>query len=154
AVTLSVPLARITCGPSAIKSAADWRSRSATSSPQRVSPHIAATTPTQLLQRLLERRDSGLAFSIIRSPVHKHANPPHTLRLLRARRERPRGRAAEEHDEVAAVHSMTSAARRRNDSGIARPSALAVVRLITRSYLVGCSTGRSPGFAPSRILWT
>jgi hypothetical protein len=32
------------------------------------------------------------------------------------------------------------------------PSAFAVVRLITRSNLVGCSTGMSPGFAPRRIL--
>src|SRR5262245_57116866 len=35
-----------------------------------------------------------------------------------------------------------------------RPSAFAVVRLMTRSYLVGCSTGMSAGFAPRRILST
>jgi hypothetical protein len=28
------------------------------------------------------------------------------------------------------------------------------LRLIKSSYLVGCSTGRSPGFAPLRILAT
>ena len=33
-----------------------------------------------------------------------------------------------------------------------RPSALAVLRLMTSSNLVGCSTGRSAGFAPLRIL--
>ena len=33
-----------------------------------------------------------------------------------------------------------------------RPRALAVFILMTRSNLVGCSTGRSLGFAPLRIL--
>ena len=114
-----------------------------------MSPHIAATSPTQLLQRLLERRDSGLAFSIIRSPVHKHANPPHTLRLLRARRERPRGRrAAEEHDEVAAVHSMTSSASESKLSDIVTPSAFAVFKLITNWNLTVSITGRSAGLMP------
>jgi hypothetical protein len=32
------------------------------------------------------------------------------------------------------------------------PSALAVLRLITSSNLVGCSMGRSPGLVPLRIL--
>jgi len=32
-----------------------------------------------------------------------------------------------------------------------RPSALAVLRLMTNSNVVGCSTGRSPGLAPLRI---
>src|SRR5262249_2639399 len=53
---------------------------------------------------------------------------------------------------IATFHSITSSARNRNDSGIVRPSALAVVRLITRSNLVGCSTGMSAGLAPRRIL--
>src|SRR5262249_5295506 len=46
---------------------------------------------------------------------------------LRARRERPRRRrAAEQRDEGAALHSITSSARSRKDSGIVNPSALAV----------------------------
>src|SRR5262249_21796121 len=52
------------------------------------------------------------------------------------------------------AHSITSSARSKNDSGIVSPSALAVVRLMTRSNLVGCSIGMSPGFAPRRILST
>jgi hypothetical protein len=52
------------------------------------------------------------------------------------------------------THSITSSARARNDSGIVNRSALAAVRLMTSSNLVGCSTGRSPGFAPRRILST
>src|SRR5712691_390900 len=42
----------------------------------------------------------------------------------------------------------------RSDGGIVRPRALAVLRLITSSNLVGCATGRSPGLAPFRILST
>src|SRR6266581_2653660 len=51
-------------------------------------------------------------------------------------------------------HSISSSARRRNDSGIVKPSAFAVLRLMTSSNLVGCSTGRSAGLAPFRILST
>ena len=35
--------------------------------------------------------------------------------------------------------------------GMSRPSALAVLRLITSSYLVGACTGRSAGFSPLRM---
>src|SRR6202162_1478834 len=38
--------------------------------------------------------------------------------------------------------------------GTSTPSALAVLRFTTRSNLVGCSTGRSVGFAPLKILST
>src|SRR5437764_8509860 len=48
-------------------------------------------------------------------------------------------------------YSITSSARIRNDCGTVRPSAVAVLRLITSSNLVGCWTGRSAGFAPLRI---
>src|ERR1700730_10287776 len=41
-------------------------------------------------------------------------------------------------DEVAAGHSMTSSARASNVGGTSSPSAFAVFRLITSSYLVGC----------------
>src|SRR5260370_22957728 len=59
---------------------------------------------------------------------------------LRARRERPRyGRPAEQRDELAPLHSITSSARRRNDSGIGRLIALAVLRLIASSNFVGSS---------------
>src|SRR5262245_4827589 len=76
----------------------------------------------------------------VEKPDHRHR------RLLRACGESPRNRrAAEQRDELAPPHSITSSARSRNDSGIWRPSALAVVRLTTRSNLVGCSTGISPG---------
>ena len=51
-------------------------------------------------------------------------------------------------------YSITSSARARNDSGMSRPMAFAVLRLTTISNLVGCSIGISAGFAPRRILST
>jgi len=51
-------------------------------------------------------------------------------------------------------YSISSLARRRNASGIVKLRALAVVRLMMRSNLVGCSTGMLPGLAPRRILST
>ena len=72
-------------------------------------------------------------------------------RLLRVRRKRPSRRAAEKRDEFAPVHSITSSARSRIDGGTARPSALAVLRLMTNSNLTGRNTGKLAGFSPLRI---
>src|SRR5262245_35650757 len=71
--------------------------------------------------------------------------------LLRARRERPRRRAAQQRDERAPFHSITSSASCWRCNGTSRPSALAVCMLMTNSNFVDCSTGRSAGFAPFRI---
>src|SRR5262249_20631258 len=76
----------------------------------------------------------------------------HPHRLLRARRERPRScRAAEERDELASSHSITSSARASSVGGTSGPSAWAFFRLITSSYWVGACTGRSAGFLPLRM---
>ena len=48
-------------------------------------------------------------------------------------------------------YSITSSARASSVGGMSRPSALAVLRLITSSYLVGACTGRSAGFSPLRM---
>src|SRR5437879_13027264 len=53
---------------------------------------------------------------------------------------------------VAPDYWITWSARCSSDRGIVRPRAFAVLRLITSSNFVGCSTGRSPGLAPFRIL--
>ncbi len=49
-------------------------------------------------------------------------------------------------------HSITSSAVANNGGGTVRPSALAVSVLITNLKHVGCSTGRSAGYAPFSIL--
>src|SRR6516165_10569565 len=62
-----------------------------------------------------------------------------------------RPRAAEQRDELAtAAHSITSSARASSVGGTSSPSALAVRKLITSWYWVGCWTGRSAGFSPLR----
>ena len=61
----------------------------------------------------------------------------HTLRCCALRRERQRRRAAKQCNELAPLHSITSSARARSVGGTSRPSALAVLRLMTSSYLVG-----------------
>src|SRR5262249_49086074 len=72
-------------------------------------------------------------------------------RLLRVRRERPHRHAAEQCDELAAFHSITSSARASSIGDTSRPIILAVLRLSTVSYLVGVCTGRSAGFSPLRM---
>jgi hypothetical protein len=49
------------------------------------------------------------------------------------------------------LYSITSSARASSEGGTVRPSALAVLRLITSSNLVGACTGRAAGFSPLRM---
>src|SRR6516165_5301535 len=51
-------------------------------------------------------------------------------------------------------HSITSLARTRSEDGTVRPSAVAVLRLITSSTLVLCWMGRSASLVPLRIFPT
>jgi hypothetical protein len=76
--------------------------------------------------------------------------------LLRSGREwRTENGSARDGDERSPIHhSITRSARSSSDCGIVRPRALAVFKLMTNSNLLGCSIGRSPGFAPLRILST
>ena len=71
--------------------------------------------------------------------------------LLRAHSERPHCRTAKKGDELAPSHSITSSASCWSCKGTSRPIALAVLRLITSSYLVGACTGRLAGFSPLRM---
>src|SRR5882724_167028 len=52
------------------------------------------------------------------------------------------------------AHLITLSARNSTDCGIVRLSAFAVLRLMTNSNFVGCSTGKSAGLAPFNILST
>src|SRR5690348_7211035 len=100
--------------------------------------------------------------------------PPlmYTVLLLCAYRARPRCYSTSgEGDELAASHllpsglgwnvpgsavhlicySMTSSAVASKAGGTLRPSALAVLRLISSSYLLGVCTGRSAALSPLRM---
>src|SRR4029077_414172 len=115
--------------------------------PAAVNLHVLADGPARLPQALQKCPDASLKFRIVCCCRQEHADAPYSL--LRAPRQRPcRRRAADERDELAALHSITSSARASTLSEILTPSASAVLRLITSSDLVSCSTGRSAGSAP------
>src|SRR5262249_8297887 len=119
-----------------------------TAGPAIVDAHVAAFYPSQSVKPLLQRFDPSLSVYVI-SDTHEHADTAHPLALLRARRERPRRRAAEQRDERAPPnHSITSSARASTVTGTSRPSAFAVLRLIVSCSVVGCWNGRSPTFSP------
>src|SRR5262249_26987030 len=95
---------------------------------------------------------AGKPFRIVRSQAaREHAYAPHRRLLLRPRRERPRRRAAEQRDERAALHSITSSAATSILSGTVMPSAFAVLRLMANSNFTVCWTGKSAGFSPLRM---
>src|SRR5262245_13301812 len=119
--------------------------------PASIDPQIAAVHPAQFLQLLDERSALRPSFRIALRPAHQYADPAHAVALLRPCRERPRGRGAEQRDELAPFHSITSSASCWSCNGTSRPSAFAVLRLMTSSYLVGACTGRSAGFSPLRM---
>src|SRR5262249_43073939 len=69
-------------------------------------------------------------------------NRPQRTKFRGTREESPEGPVA---------YSITSSARAMSVCGSSRPSALAVLRLITSSNLVGPSTGSSPTLAPLKM---
>src|SRR6516164_6822002 len=70
-----------------------------------VNADIAAFRPSTLLEPLPECREASPHFRIVLGVGTQHADPPYPVRLLRARRQRPRGRRApEERDELASPH--------------------------------------------------
>src|SRR5262249_49401090 len=72
--------------------------------PADVNSYVAAFGPTQLLQGLPEHCDVRLAFWMLRRDIHKHANAPNLLRLLRASGERPGGKSCNSLYEPASSH--------------------------------------------------
>ena len=80
-----------------------------------------------------EQPRSNASVQVRRSPNSRH----HPARLRTSRR------AITGNDQP---YSITSSAVASSDDGTSRPSALAVLRLITNSNLLGNCTGRSAGF--------
>src|SRR5262249_47015005 len=80
-----------------------------------------------------------------------HGKPPHMITLVHPRRERPCRHAAEQRDEFAPLHSITSSARPVSGSGTVSPSVLAVLRLRDSAYLTARWIGKSPGLSPLRM---
>ena len=106
--------------------------------------NIAILYPSERLKSLPKRSDAGLHLGIMLGKCVQKHDPPHPRWLLRPRRERPADRrAAEQGDELAPVHSITSSAVICMINGTVRPSVFAVLRLMTSSNLTGWRTGRS-----------
>src|SRR6516164_2057502 len=67
---------------------------------------VAALAPALFLHRLPECRHASYHFRIVCGKAAEHADPPHAVALLRARREWPCGRRrAEQRDELAPLHA-------------------------------------------------
>src|SRR5450759_4124681 len=79
------------------------------SRPAIVKPDVAFSRPSQLLKAVSDCLGVGLSFRIVFSVHHQYPDVSHPLRLLRARRERPRDRAAEQRDELAPLHVRSQA---------------------------------------------
>jgi hypothetical protein len=94
----------MTSGDSATSSAESLANAVATCRPANVDLHVATVDPAQFSQTLHERVDSCLSILDICRQAHQHADTPRSLRLLRARRKRPRRHAAEQCDELAPSH--------------------------------------------------
>src|SRR5262249_34253115 len=111
--------------------------------------HVLAFDVAGFVKAFTERTSiacRGLGRPAADKPDHRHR------RLLRARRQRPRGsRAADKRDEIAPRHSITSLALASKVAGTVMPSILAICALMTNSNLVDCTTGKSTGFAPLRM---
>jgi len=65
---------------------------------------VRSNSPPQLLQSLLECLHPRSRLRVILGEVGEHSRTAHSIRLLRARRERPRRRPAEERNELAPLH--------------------------------------------------
>ncbi len=111
---------------------------------------VGSESPDLYAGRLRAFRQ-GLSGGIAFRAKRKHSDPSNSVGLLRLRRQRPRSRAAEQRDELPPLHSITSSATASSVGGTSRPSAFAVLRLMTSSNLADCTTGKSTGLAPLRM---
>ena len=117
----------------------------------RIGAHRLQPFVAELLDRLTQCGDLTLAPPI--DKLLRQVSRPTLARLLAPARAQFPHRGATT-TRPGTCYSITWSAWRRIVCGIVKPSAFAVLRLITSSNFVGCSTGRSPGFAPFKILST
>ena len=99
---------------------------------------LRSSNPGLQMSAMGQSRHVGFGFGV---PLYPRTRPHRRVLLSDATgqwRHRP-------------AYSITSPASARSVGGTVKPSALAVFKLITKSYLVGCKTGRSAGFSPLRI---
>src|SRR5215468_9606005 len=75
--------------------------------PARLDLHVAPNAPARLLQALQKGSVTRACPYVVRGKGIEHPDPSHPL-LLRARRERPRRRAAKKYELAPPNHSITS----------------------------------------------
>ena len=148
--TIALPVAMMTSGVNAANSATYLRALSALPAVHRASIRtlLPSTQPNCCKPRrnAVMRACPSASSPVISTTIRRTRSPC----CARAASGHPAAAPPSNVKEFAAPHSITSSARASSDGGTERPSALAVLRLITSSYLVGACTGRSPGFSPLR----
>src|SRR5260370_36630034 len=92
---------------------------------------VIADYPPARLHRLGKGGGFFMALRVAAALVRQHADAPHALALLRARRERPDDGARACGNALAPSHSITSSVPASKACGTAKPSAFAVFRLMT-----------------------
>lgn len=108
-------------------------------------------------QMFLEGRATGWSRAMWRTDGQRQNAEPVPFRRGQgddggSRGKKPYGNDDIQTADVPVAHSITLSARSNTDGGMATPSALAVFWLTASSKRVGCSMGRSAGFAPLTIL--
>jgi hypothetical protein len=94
--------------------------------PTKFDVNVPTLDPAQLGQALPKSRHLRLTAGIVLYEARQHPDAPQALALLGAHREWPKGRRSDrtpEKDEIAAVHSITSPARRSSATETAGPGA-------------------------------
>jgi hypothetical protein len=103
-------------------------------------------------QRLPEDLEIGIGAA---APARESTNAMHVRGWLCVGRAWDDEETHDQHDEERQRgHRITSSAWKSRLGGTVRPSAWAVLRLITSSNFIACSTGKSAGVAPFRSLST
>ena len=114
-----------------------------------IDPDVAAVDKAGLAEPVLKSGHEFRPFLGGGGAEKSHHRHRH---LLRARSKRPSGRrAADQRDELAPPHSITSSAIAVKLIGTASPRALAVLELMTSSNFTGAWTGSSLGLAPFKM---
>src|SRR5262249_17917961 len=123
--------------------------------PSTLDEDVLSLDVTQLPHSLEESLPGAPASGAVRRGTPEKAQPMDFRGLLGLGGER-RGDDGDRSKEkrAPARHGITSSARASTDDGIVRPRAFAVFRFMTSVWLVDCSTGKSAGEAPLRILST
>jgi hypothetical protein len=114
----------------------------------------AAAKSPQRLTRHLAIPHAVSSIGGLRMPAPVRAAPPSWAGIRKPSQKLTHASQQNDLLEFLVLHSSNASARKISPGGISSPSALAVLRLTTISSLVGCSTGRSAGFTPFRILST